>query len=197
MRTIRLACAADAEAISRIYAPYVADTATSFETEPPTASEIAGRVVETLASHPWIVYDENGVVGGYAYATKHRARSAYQWSTEVSVYVAETFRRRHIGQALYTSLFAILGAQGFVNAYAGITLPNAASVRLHESLGFEPVGVYRRIGYKLGSWHDVGWWQLALAPYPASPAPPQPLAAVNRRDALDGLLARGLSRVSA
>jgi phosphinothricin acetyltransferase len=195
VRAIRLANAADAGAIARIYAPYVSDTPTSFETDAPTPTEMARRISETLASHPWIVYDEEGSVGGYAYATKHRARSAYQWSTEVSVYVAETFRRRHVGQALYTSLFAMLAVQGFFNAYAGITLPNAASVGLHESLGFEPIGVYRRIGYKLGAWHDVGWWQLALGSHAASPAAPRPLTELLGTTALEESLARGLPLV--
>jgi phosphinothricin acetyltransferase len=194
MPSIRLAAAADAAAIASIYAPYVAETPASFEIEPPTDSEIAQRVKDTLSSHAWVVYDEGGVVGGYAYATKHRARSAYQWSTEVSVYVAESFRRRRVGQALYTSLFAVLAAQGFVNAYAGITLPNAASVGLHESLGFEPIGVYRRIGFKLGAWHDVGWWQLALAPYGAAPDPPRPLEDMNAPQLAESL-ERGLPLV--
>ena len=99
---------------------------------------------------------------GYAYASAHRARAAYQWSADVSAYVHQAARRRGVGQALYTSLFQILFEQGFYNAYAGITLPNPASVRLHESLGFKLVGVYQQVGYKLGAWHDVGWWQLTV-----------------------------------
>jgi phosphinothricin acetyltransferase len=176
--SIRLATAGDATTIARIYAPYVADSPTSFETEVPDASEVARRINDTLVSHPWLVYEEADAVGGYAYATKHRVRAAYQWSVEVSVYVDDRFRRRRIAQALYTSLFRLLALQGFVNAYAGITLPNAASVKLHESMGFESVGVYRRIGFKHGAWHDVGWWERAVAPYDDSPRPPRLLADV-------------------
>ena len=107
---------------------------------------------------------------GYAYASRHRDRAAYQWSIDVSVYVRADAHRRGIGRALYAALLRIVVAQGFYNAYAGITLPNPASVGLHESFGFRPVGMYRRVGHKLGAWHDVGWWALDLQPRPASPA---------------------------
>lgn len=193
--SIRLATTADAGTIARIYAPFVAASPTSFETDPPDANEIARRIIDTLVSHPWLVYDEAGVVGGYAYATKHRVRAAYQWSVEVSAYVDGSFRRRRIAQALYTSLFRILALQGYVNAYAGITLPNAASVGLHESVGFEPVGVYRRIGFKHGAWHDVGWWQRAVAPHDDSPRPPRSLAEVIGASAFESCLGEGVSLV--
>jgi L-amino acid N-acyltransferase YncA len=195
MPLIRLGVPDDGESVARIYAPYVADGPTSFEIEVPSAAEMARRIVETQATHPWLIYEESGLVGGYAYATKHRARSAYQWSCEVSVYVDPACRRRRIGQALYTSLFRILAAQGFANAYAGVTLPNDASVGLHESLGFEPIGVFRQIGFKLGEWHDVGWWQLALGVHAASPPAPQPLAAIAALQNFDVMLAAGLSLV--
>lgn len=195
MGAIRLATPDDAEQIANIYAPYVAETATSFETDIPSAVEMRRRVADTLASHPWLVYDEGDVVGGYAYATKHRVRAAYQWSTEVSVYVAEPFRRRRVAQALYTSLFSVLAAQQFVNAYAGITLPNAASVALHESLGFEPVGVFRRIGYKMGAWHDVGWWQLALRAHDDPPHVPTPLPQIAKDPRFPSMVASGLPLV--
>jgi L-amino acid N-acyltransferase YncA len=177
---IRLATEDDAVGIVAIYAPIVTSTPISFETEPPSVGEIQRRVRETLLSHVWLICEDAGVVAGYAYATKHRVRTAYDWCVETSAYVGEEFRRRGVGRALYTSLFRILAAQGYVNAYAGITLPNAASVALHESVGFEPLGVYRKVGYKLGQWYDVGWWQLALCEYPAAPHPPRAL-----RDAID------------
>jgi phosphinothricin acetyltransferase len=109
---------------------------------------------------------------GYVYATRHRARAAYQWSVDVSVYIRDGMRRTGIGRALYTSLFELLVLQQFHNCYAGITLPNPGSVGLHEALGFQPVGIYRQVGYKRAAWHDVGWWQLALAAEKSSPAPP-------------------------
>ena len=114
----------------------------------PDREEMARRIDETLRSYPWLVCDVDGQTAGYAYATRHRVRGAYQWSVDTSVYIAEDHRRRNIGRGLYTSLFAILAAQGYFNAFAGIALPNPASVALHESMGFEPIGVYRRVGYK-------------------------------------------------
>src|SRR4029079_16629726 len=111
-----------------------------------------------------------------ACASKHRERAAYQWSVDVSVYIHERARRQGVGRALYTSLFALLRLQGFYSAHAGISLPNRASVGLHEALVFQPVGVYRSVGYKRGAWHDVGWWQLALRERTGTPDPPRSLA---------------------
>ena len=170
---IRLATPHDADQILAIYAPIVEHTAISFELEVPTLAEITQRISNTLARYPWLSCEEAGQVLGYAYASAHRTRAAYQWSVDVSAYVHPTARRRGVGQALYTSFVQILGEQGFYNAYAGIALPNPASVRLHESVGFRSVGVYQQVGYKLGAWHDVGWWQLALQTRDNSvPAPP-------------------------
>jgi L-amino acid N-acyltransferase YncA len=179
---IRLATPLDAPGIAGIYRPAVASAATSFETDPPDASEMERRITATLRAWPWLVCEYDGRVVAYAYATSHRVRAAYQWSVDTSVYVDAAFQRRSIGRALYTSLFRILVAQGYFNAYAGITLPNPPSVALHESLGFEPVGVYRNVGYKLGGWHDVGWWQLALQPHRASPPPPLTLDEVREHE---------------
>jgi phosphinothricin acetyltransferase len=127
-----------------------------------------------------LVYVTGGVtdgpaIAGYVYASSHRERAAYQWSVDVSVYVDPKYQRRNIGRGLYTALFELLRAQGYVNAYAGIALPNAGSVGIHEALGFEPIGVYRQVGYKLGSWHDVGWWCLRLSEPTTTPLPPRPI----------------------
>lgn len=189
--SIRLATTADAAAIHAIYAPIVRSTAISFELEPPVVEEMRGRIAKTLHFWPWLVCERQGAVLGYAYASRHRERAAYQWSVDVSVYVAADQRGRGIGRALYTALFAILRAQGYRNACAGIALPNAASVALHEAMGMRPVGVYRHVGYKLGAWHDVGWWQGELQPPPATAEPPTPrtLAEVRRRGDWDALLA--------
>jgi phosphinothricin acetyltransferase len=195
--SIRLAGDSDAAAIAAIYAPFVESGPTSFEVETPSAKEIRRRVKETTVSHPWLVCVCDDSVAGYAYATQHRVRAAYQWSVETSVYVHESSQRAGVGRGLYTSLFAILAAQGFVNAYAGITLPNARSVALHESMGFLPVGVYRGIGYKTAAWHDVGWWHLLLRAHPSEPQAPVPLDHVRRDPAWESLLSAGVPLIRA
>jgi phosphinothricin acetyltransferase len=158
---IRPASAGDATRVREIYAPHIEGSFVSFETVVPTAEEMAARIAD-FSRYGWLVYEVDGQVLGYAYASPHRARAAYQWCCEVSAYLAPEARGQGVGTALYRELFARLRARGLVNAYAGITLPNAASVGFHESLGFKLVGVYEKIGYKLGAWHDVGWWALRL-----------------------------------
>ncbi len=160
--------------MAAIYAPYVRDTAISFESEPPDAAAMAARIAATTALHPWLVAEADGTVLGYCYATRHRERAAYRWGTDVSVYLAADARGRGLGRLLYTALLDLLRRQGFRTAYAGIALPNPASVRLHEAMGFQPIGVYPRVGYKLGRWHDVGWWELPLHPTDDSP-PAEPI----------------------
>jgi L-amino acid N-acyltransferase YncA len=170
---IRSAAPSDAEAIQILYAPYVTEQATSFEAVAPDAAEVARRIEAGRGRYPWLVFERDRVLG-YAYASSHRARHAYQWSVEVSVYVDAAERRRGVGRALYSALFDLLRRQGYVNAYAGITLPNPSSVALHESVGFLPVGVFRRIGFKLGRWHDVAWYQLRLVDDPQPVRDPLP-----------------------
>lgn len=194
---IRLANAADGARLQAIYGPIVADTAQSFEMEPPTAVEMAQRVTSTLARLPWLVCEVDGVVAGYAYASPYRARLAYQWSAEVSAYVDVVYRRRRIGTALYTVLFDLLVMQGYYTALAGITLPNAPSIRLHESLGFVGVGVYHGVGFKHGAWRDVGWWECALQPKQPNPMPPQPVDAISGMDGALAAMQSGASLVVA
>lgn len=173
--TIRSADAdRDAAACAAIYAPYVESGPISFEERPPDVAEFAKRIESTAATHPWLVAEHGGEVVGYAYACPHRQRTAYRWSVDVSVYVTAAQAGQGIGRDLYTELCARLRRQGFRMACAGITLPNPASVALHESLGFAQVGTMRQIGFKAGAWRDVGWWQLELAPPGAEP-PPEPL----------------------
>jgi L-amino acid N-acyltransferase YncA len=190
---IRLATPQDAEAVQGIYAPIVRDTVISFEVEPPSVADVRQRIVDTLALWPWLVCEHDGDVMGYAYAGKYRVRAAYQWSVDVSVYIHERARRCGIGRALYGALLRGLRLQGFYNAQAGITLPNVASVSLHEAMGFQPIGVYRKIGYKLGAWHDVGWWQLVLQAHATKPVPPRELPAVQGSPAWETALAAGTS----
>jgi phosphinothricin acetyltransferase len=165
--------ARDAAACAAIYAPYVTDTVISLEEVAPDAHEMAARMEATARTHPWLVAELDGVVAGYAYASRHRERGAYRWAADVTVYVGPYHHRRGVGRALYETLLGLLADQGFRTACAGITLPNPASVGLHEACGFRPVGVYRAIGWKLGAWRDVGWWQCDLAG--PSGGPPSPL----------------------
>jgi L-amino acid N-acyltransferase YncA len=159
---IRLARSDDAGQMLDIYAPFVRDSAVSFEVDVPTPEAFAKRVQNTLATLPWLVCESEGTVLGYAYASKHQDRAAYQWSVDVSAYISDEHRRQGVGTALYTSLFACLRLQGYYNAYAGVTLPNPASVGIHEAKGFTHVGTYHDVGHKFGQWHSVGCWELSL-----------------------------------
>jgi L-amino acid N-acyltransferase YncA len=180
----------DAAAVAAIYRPYVTDAVTSFEVDPPSATAIAARIDAVLARAPWLVQtDADGAVIGYAYASRHHERAAYQWSVDVAVYVHAAHHRRGIGRALYRKLFPLLRLQGYYVAHAGITLPNAASVGLHESLGFVPVGVYPAVGWKFGAWRDVGWWRHELQPLAPVPAPPLSVAEAQALPAWDAVLA--------
>jgi len=190
--SIRLATERDAKTVADIYAPNVTDTVISFESEPPGAEEMRRRIEATLERYPWLVCEHRGRALGYAYAGAHGSRAAYQWSVDVSVYVRGEAHRTGVGRALYTSLFAALKVQGFYNAFAGATLPNPASVGLHEAMGFRPVGVYRGTGYKMGAWHDVGWWHLPLRELVPDPDPPADLPSVLGSEEWDAALAKGL-----
>jgi len=173
-RLVRLATAADGAACAAIYAPYVRDTAISFELVAPSAAEMAERIAAALETHAWFVYEADGRVAGYAYGGPMHKRAAYRWSCEVSVYVDTALRGGGIGRALYEALFARLAERGYLQAIAGMTLPNEASAGLHRATGFQSVGVYRRIGWKLGAWHDVEWVQRALGPAEPPPEPAEP-----------------------
>lgn len=168
---IRLATAADAPALLAIYKPFITDTACTFEEIVPTESDFATRVWQVGEKCPWLVCEVDGAVAGYAYAGDHRTRACYRWTKETSVYVHPAYRRMKIASALYHALLPLLALQGVTNVLAGITIPNDHSVAFHEALGFTPVGVYKNIGYKLGQWHAVGWWELALAPVDEAPMP--------------------------
>jgi phosphinothricin acetyltransferase len=171
---LRLARPGDSESLARIYAPNVSGCAISFEQDPPSAAEMRARLRATLPVTPWLVCERAGEVVAYAYASRHRERAAYRWSLDASAYVAPSERRCGLARALYTSLFALVRLQGYYAVHAGITLPNEPSVGLHQALGFAPVGVYRAVGFKLGAWRDVGWWQLELEARVGVPSEPTP-----------------------
>jgi len=167
---IRVAERRDAGAVAAI----VRETAISFETDPPTPDIMARRIEIALQRYPWLVATRDGDVVGYAYGSEHQPRAAYRWSVNMTVYVAANAHGRGVGRELYATLIDILRAQGFCSAFAGIALPNAASVALHEAVGFEPLGVYRDVGFKFGAWRDVGYWRLGLTA--SSGAPTEPIA---------------------
>ncbi len=174
---VRLITPSDADALVAIYGPHCTTGTASFESTPPTAEEMAERVRATSSTYPWLVaVDTSDAVVGYAYGAQHRQRAGYRWSVDVAVYVASTATGRGIGRTLYARLLPLLEAQGLHRAYAGIALPNDASVALHRAMGFTPVGTYREVGYKLGAWLDVQWWSRPLAD-PASRRPSRSLSA--------------------
>ena len=179
MVLIRLAQEADAAAIAEIYRPYVEDSRVSFEEKAPDAAEMARRCVgDRPGFHPWLVAEEAGQLLGYASSSPFRARPAYRWSVETSIYLAANAHGRGLGKQLLSTLTDLLERQGYVTAIGAIALPNDASVRLHEALGFVHAGTYRGTGFKLGQWIDVGLWQKELAPRSPAPAEPLPFEAL-------------------
>ena len=176
MTEVRLATKHDANEIRQIYAPSIESAAISFETEVPSAEEMQSRIQTILQKFPWIVCTIDGKIAGYVYASKHRDREAYQWSCECSIYMNNAFKGKGIGKELYKLLFEILKLQGFRNVYAGITLPNNASIYIHERCGFKHFATYENIGYKFGNWHSVGWWKFQINDYHLQPPPPLKLS---------------------
>jgi L-amino acid N-acyltransferase YncA len=166
--------ARDALACAHIYEPAVTDGVASLEDVAPSASEMRARIERVARGYPWLVAELDDAVVGYAYGTQHRDRAAYRWATDTSVYVASSHQRRGVGRALYAALLPLLVRQGLYVACAGITLPNDASVALHESFGFEPVGSYERVGFKSGRWWAVGWWLAQLREQADGATPPEP-----------------------
>lgn len=159
---IRAARVEDAAAIAAIYAPYVLETTISFEEVPPGVEEMAGRIASITEHYPYCVAEVEGAVIGYAYASQHRTRAAYRTSVDVAVYTVRGGQRRGVGRALYSALLPAAAERGYHAAFAGIALPNEASIGLHRAMGFNPVGIYREVGRKFGQWHDVSWWQRLL-----------------------------------
>ena len=185
--TIRVARAADAEAIALIYEPYVRETAITFDYEAPDAGEFASRIERTLEHYPFLVAEHNGRVAGYAYASTFKDRDAYDWACETSVYVDMSERRTGVGKALYQALEAALGLMGVTNLNACIGYPakpdehlDLNSVEFHEHLGYAWVGRFHRCGYKFGCWYDMVWMEKEIAPHPDSPAPVRPFSEVRK-----------------
>ena len=177
---IRVATKADAQGMLEIYAPFILNSGITQETEVPSVEEFQMRILSGLEERPWLVCELADQIAGYAYAGKHRERKGYQWCTEPSVYISEKFYQRGIANALYTALFDILKIQGYVNAYAVITLPNEKSIGFHKKFGFDYLTTYPKIGYKLGQWHDVGWMQYEINPHKQEPPDPVKFTAIDK-----------------
>ncbi len=159
---IRFATEADSAAILDIYAQYI-HTPITFETQLPTLPAFTARIRETMASYPYLVCEQNGNIVGYAYAQRQMERDAYQWNAVLSVYLSAAHTAKGLGKRLYTSLIELLKLQGICTVYGVVTLPNAPSERLHESLGFRLLGTYQKTGYKCGQWLDVAWYEKRIA----------------------------------
>jgi phosphinothricin acetyltransferase len=194
---IRVATPDDAASILDIYAPYCTSTLVSFEIVAPTESQMRERVSRVTANYPWLVAEIDDRVAGYVYASQHRERAGYRWAVDAAVYIAQTHHRRNVGRALYATLFALLREQGIFQAYAGITLPNPASVGLHEAVGFENIAVFQNVGYKLGRWLDVGWWRLQLMPPVENPPEPKRFSEIRSTPAVAAALAAGVQILEA
>jgi len=184
MPTIRPARPEDAAAIAAVYAPYVSETAISFEITPPDAEEMSRRMTACMAVYPWLVAEDNGRIAGYAYAGRFSGRAAYNWAVEVTVYLHPDYHRKHVGRHLYQTLFGLLGLQGVHGLFAGITLPNDASVGFHRALGMREIGIYREVGFKFGEWRDVQWMGKTLSDraLPIGPLIPFPRLTLDRQD---------------
>lgn len=181
MFNLRVADPADAAGILAIYSPYIENTSFTFETEVPSVPAFAERIRQYLEGWPWLVVEKDGIIAGYAYASRYRERVAYQWSVECSVYIHDDFHRKGLARVLYETLFAILAGQGFRNVYAVINLPNDKSVALHERLGFTHFATYEQVGYKLGRWKNVGWWRLTLNDFGNEPEAPKLFPEMDRQ----------------
>jgi len=191
-KSIRMAHPRDAMKIWEIYKPYVLNSYTSFETETPDLTAFRARMKNVLKTLPWLVYEYKGLVKGYAYATDHRSRTAYQWTKELSVYIHNDFKGKRIGAAMYITLIELLKLQGVQNCLAGIALPNEASIRFHEKLGFRKVGVYHRVGYKLNGYRDVEWWELFIGDKNKAPGKILPITSLMGQGTYDLAIKMGL-----
>jgi len=183
----------DVVSILNLYIPYIKHSHTTFETEIPSPEEFEERILRIQQKLPWLVCIYEGDFAGYAYATDHRIRSAYQWTKELSVYVHNHYHQKGIASALYTTLVELLRIQGVTNCLAGIALPNDASVKFHERFGFKKVGIYSRIGYKHKRFHDVGWWELFIHQEGNQPSEIIPIGDIERTKEFDFAVKKGLN----
>lgn len=187
-KIIRLATSDDSASILKIYAPYVTNTAITFECKVPTIIEFQERMAKIQKYYPWLVCVIDNEIAGYAYASPFGEREAYKWSVEFSVYIDPEYHRKHIGKALYFALIELLKLQGFYNAYALVVLPNINSESFHESFGFRTMGICQNVGYKLGSWHDVKWYELKMREHIQLPLKPKSVNEISNTEEFKAIL---------
>jgi L-amino acid N-acyltransferase YncA len=193
--TIRLIRTADSKNVLEVYKPYVVSTAITFEYDVPGLDDFSTRI-ETIANeYPWLVCSKDDIIIGYAYACKHRDRTAYQWSAESTIYMSSDYHGKGIGKVLYETLFSILKLQGYVNVYAGVALPNVKSEEFHKASGFYEIGDFEKIGYKLGKWHDVRWFQLLLTERSVNPPIPKSIKEIETTPEFQTILSKANERL--
>ncbi len=166
---IRFVTLEDAEAILAIYAEYIVNTGVTFEIEVPTIGQFRERIGRITEQFPWLVCEIDGEIAGYAYGSKHGERAAYRWSADLSVYINEKYHRRGIATALYKAIMELLRLQGYFTVYAGVSTPNEKSEAFHSAFGFRNLGEFKNVGYKLGLWRGVAWYERPLTEYVAEP----------------------------
>ncbi len=180
MRIMRLAKPEDAKEILGIYSYYVENTCASFEKQTPSEEEFAERIRNISSMYPYVVYEVDGKIVGYAYAARYAVRAAYCYDVEVSVYVHESYHSKGVAKKLYDALFEILSEQGIYNVYSGVTVPNEKSHRFHEKYGFAYVGAFPDAGYKFGEWHDVEWFAMKTKPLDMKPGQVKPIGELDQ-----------------
>ena len=194
---VRLITPDDAKATLEIYRPYVENTVISFEYDVPALEEWETRIITNIAEYPWLVCEYNGQIIGYAYGSKHRYRTAYSWSAESTVYLSDKFHRLGIARVLYETLFELLKLQGYVNVYAGVTVPNQKSEEFHQALGFYEAGIFKKIGFKFGGWYDTRWFQLHLTEHADNPKKLKTLNEIRNTPGFEAILETANSKLPA
>jgi len=188
---IRLAEDKDHAGMLAVYKPSVINTAITFEYDVPPLNEYAERIAKIASHYPCLVCEtKDGEIAGYAYGSVHRLKTAYQWSAESTIYVADKFHGKGVARVLYHALLSVLELQGFVNVYAAVTAPNAKSERFHLAMGFAEIGVFEKIGFKLGKWHDLKFFEMYLTEHPANPAPPVSIGTIKHTKTFQEIISR-------
>ena len=187
---IRLAEPRDYAGMLAVYTPYVVETAITFEYDVPSLSEFAERISKITSHYPCLVCEAKDQIVGYTYGSVHRVKTAYQWSTESTIYIDKEFHGKGVARVLYDALLSVLELQGFVNVYAGVTVPNEKSEKFHAAMGFAEIALFDKIGYKLGNWHNLKFYEMYLREHPANPVPPVPITAVLNTVGFNDVIAR-------